>query len=73
MITVNLSIDQLLEAIHNLTQSEKEQIRSAVFDDDLTLNEEQKQEILRREKAYKSGEMKLYSLEEVKALLNYED
>lgn len=73
MITVNLSIDQLLEAIHNLTQSEKEQIRSAVFDEDIMLSEEQKQEILRREKEYKSGRMKMYSLDEVKAALNYKD
>jgi len=73
MVTVNLSIDQLLEAIHNLDDAEKQQIRNAVFDDDLILTEEQQKEILRREVEYKSGRMKLYSIEEVKASMNYKD
>lgn len=41
MITVNLSIEQLLEAIHNLNDAEKQQIKSAIFEDDITLKSEQ--------------------------------
>jgi putative addiction module component (TIGR02574 family) len=73
MITVNLSIDQLVEAIQNLTDAEKQQIRDLVFDEDIALTEEQQQEVLRREQEYKSGKMKTYSIEEVKASLNYKD
>ena len=40
MITVNLSIEQLLEAIHNLNDVEKQQIKSAIFEDDIALNSE---------------------------------
>ncbi len=73
MITVNLSIDQLVEAIQNLNDAEKQQIRNLVFEEDFVLNEEQQQEILRREVEYKSGRMELYSIDEVKASLNYKD
>ncbi len=73
MITVNLSIEQLLEAIHNLNDAEKQQIKSAIFEDDFELSEEQQKEILRREVEYKAGRMKLYSIDEVKASLNYKD
>lgn len=73
MITVNLSIEQLLEAIHNLNDAEKQQIRDVVFDDDFVLSEEQQKEILRREVEYKSGRMKMYSVDELKESLNYKD
>ena len=40
-------------------------------DESFTLSDEQKKEILRREAEYKAGNMKLYSLDEVKKALNY--
>jgi len=45
------------------------------IEDDIsfTLSEEQKKEILRRETEYKAGNMKLYSLDEVKKALNYKE
>lgn len=69
MISVNLSIDQLIEVIQNLDDAEKQQIRT-VLNNGPALSEHQKKEILTRESEYKSGKMKTFSLEEVKAGFN---
>jgi hypothetical protein len=42
-------------------------------DTDFVLSSEQKIEILRREVEYKSGRMKLHTIDEVKASLNFKD
>lgn len=73
MISVNLSIGQLIEAIQNLNETEKIQIRAALNDAELPLTEEQKQEILYRETEYKSGRMKTFTLDEVKASFDFLD
>jgi len=73
MISLNLSIDQLITVIRNLDEAEKLQVRKALEADDMMLTEEQKLEILNREKDYKNGRMKVYSLAEVKSSLNFRD
>ncbi len=73
MISINLSLNQLLEAVQNLNETEKQQVRQVLDKEDILLTDEQKQEILRRESEYKSGRMKTYSLAEVKASLNFRD
>ncbi|RFZ95354.1 hypothetical protein D0C36_07445 [Mucilaginibacter conchicola] len=71
MVTINFSIDQLLEAVKHLTKVEKERLKVALTDDDFALSEEQKEIILQRQKDYSAGIMKAYSLTEAKAKLNY--
>jgi len=73
MISINLSLNQLLEAVQNLNETEKQQVRQVLDEEDILLTDEQKHEILRRESEYKSGQMKTYSLAEVKASLNFRD
>ncbi|RYZ99750.1 MAG: hypothetical protein EOP47_15950 [Sphingobacteriaceae bacterium] len=73
MISINLSIEQLVEAVSNLSVSEKEQVREVLDTGGILLSEEQKQIVLSRQKDYKSGESKTYSLDEVKSLLNYKE
>lgn len=70
MISVNLSINQLIEVIQNLNETEKQQVRNILDNEDILFKDEQKQEILHRESEYKSGRMKMYSLAEVIASLN---
>lgn len=73
MISVNLSLNQLIEAIQNLNETEKHQIRAVLDDQEILLTAEQKQKILQRESEYKSGRMKTYTLDEVKASFNFRD
>lgn len=73
MISVTLSIGQLIEAIQNLNETEKIQIQAALNDAELSLTEEQKQEILHRETEYKSGRMKTFTMDEVKASFDFLD
>jgi hypothetical protein len=70
MISVNLSINQLIEVIQNLNETEKQQVRNILDNEDILFTDEQKQEILHRESEYKSGRMKMYSLAEVIASLS---
>ena len=71
MISVNLSINQLMEAIQNLNDTEKQQIRAVLDNQEVLQTEEQKQEILHSESEYKSGRMKTYTLDEVKSSFNF--
>ncbi len=73
MISVNLSINQLIEAIQNLNETEKQQVLNVLNNEESLLTTEQQQEILYRETEYKSGRMKTYSMEEVKNSLNFRD
>ncbi len=73
MISINLSLNQLIEVIQNLSETEKQQVRNLLDSEEIMLSDEQKHEILRRESEYKSGRMKTYSLAEVKASLNFRD
>ncbi len=73
MISINLSLNQLIEVIQNLSETEKQQVRNLLDSEEIMLSDEQKQEILHRESEYKSGRMKTYSLAEVKSSLNFRD
>lgn len=70
MIAINLSLEQLIDAIQHLNDAEKRQVLKALDNADVLLTEEQEQEILDRESEYKAGRMKTYSLEEVKTSFN---
>lgn len=73
MISVNLSISQLIETIQSLNETEKLQVRTALDNAELSLTEEQKREILHREMEYKSGRMKTFTMDEVKASFDFLD
>lgn len=73
MISINLSINQLIEVIQNLSETEKQQVRNVLDSEDVLLTDGQKQEILYRESEYKSERMKTYTIEEVKPSLNFRD
>ena len=71
MISINFSIDQLIEAVHHLNDAEKEQLREVLDVDSDSLSDEQKQIVLDRQQAYNSGNMEAYSMEELKVMLKY--
>lgn len=71
MISISLSIDQLVEAVRNLNPAEKDQLREVLDDNEMTLSAEQQQIILQRQKAYNAGDMEAYSLDELKNILKY--
>ncbi|WP_143822302.1 hypothetical protein [Mucilaginibacter pedocola] len=72
MISINLSMGQLIEAVQALNPVEKEQLKAVLNgEDDLYLSDEQKQIVLSRQQAYNSGNMEAYSLDELKIFLKY--
>nr|WP_067058196.1 hypothetical protein [Mucilaginibacter sp. L294] len=71
MISINLSIDQLIEAVRSLNQSEKQQLKDVLNDGEMVLSKEQEEIILQRQKAYSTGNMEAYSLDELKVMLKY--
>lgn len=71
MISINLPIDQLIEAVRNLNQSEKQQLKDVLNDGEMVLSKEQEEIILQRQKAYSAGNMEAYSLDELKVMLKY--
>lgn len=71
MISINLSIDQLIEAVRSLNQSEKQQLKDVLNDGEMVLLKEQEEIILQRQKAYSTGNMEAYSLDELKDMLKY--
>jgi hypothetical protein len=71
MISINLSIDQLIEAVRGLNHSEKQQLKDVLNDGEMVLSKEQEEIILQRQKAYSTGNMEAYSLDELKAMLKY--
>ncbi len=75
VLTVNINGEQSEKALKALKAViEAFDMDYNVEDDtDFLISDEQKEEILRREIEYKSGRMKMYSIEEVKASLNYKD
>lgn len=73
MITVNLSIDQLAEAVRNLNSKEKQQLRNLLAEDEFVLSETQDKILMERDTAYERGEMITYTVDELKARLNYKD
>jgi len=70
MITVNLSIDQLADAVRNLNEGEKDQIRQVLYEKEYQLTPLQEQMLMERDEAYERGEMKTYTIDEVKQKLN---
>lgn len=71
MIAVNLSIDQLAEAVRNLDAKEKSQLLKLLTDDDITLSPAQQKLVLERSSAYDNGDMPVFTIDELKARLNY--
>lgn len=71
MITVNLSIDQLAEAVRNLDSKEKDQIWQVLTEGEYILSPEQENILMERDEAYRRGEMKTLTIDELKARLNY--
>jgi hypothetical protein len=71
MISINLSIDQLIEAVRSLNQSEKQQLKDVLNDGEMVLSKEQEEIILQRQRAYSSGNMEAYSLDQLKVMLKY--
>ena len=71
MISINLSLDQLVDAVNNLTQAERNKLSKVLNNGDMALSEEQKQIVLQRQKAYRLGDMEAYSLDELKSVLKY--
>lgn len=54
MVSINISVDQLIEVIHGMDEVEKIQIKSAL-EDDYVISEEAKTELLRRKKEFLAG------------------
>ena len=72
MISINLSIGQLIEAVQTLSPAEREQLKAVLNEgDDMYLSEEQQQIVLSRQQAYNAGNMEAYSLDELKSILKY--
>lgn len=71
MISINLSIEQLAEAVRRLNASEKEQLLEALQEDDFSLTAEQELVLKERDEALEAGYMKTYTVEELKKRLNY--
>jgi hypothetical protein len=71
MVSINLSIDQLIEAVRSLSQSEKQKLKDVLNDGEMVLSKEQEDIILQRQKAYSTGTMEAYSLDELKVMLKY--
>ena len=70
MIALNISIEQLIDAVNGLTATEKEQLSEVLGAADINLSAEQKELIWQRHQQYVSG-AKTYSADEAKAMLNY--
>jgi hypothetical protein len=72
MISINLSIGQLIEAVQTLSPAEKEQLKAVLNEgDDMYLSEEQQKIVLKPPTAYNAGNMEAYSLDELKSILKY--
>ncbi len=56
MATLNLSLTQLIEAIRNLSEEDKHQIRE-VLNNDFTLSEAQLKELLQRKQDFLDGKI----------------
>jgi hypothetical protein len=65
MISVNLSIDQLIETIKGLNEDEKIQIKSALNDNDLYISEEQMADLVQRKQDLLDGKISSRSWEEI--------
>lgn len=65
MISVNLSIDQLIETIKGLNEDEKIQIKSALNDHDLYISEEQMADLVQRKQDLLDGKISSRSWEEI--------
>lgn len=65
MISVNLSIDQLIETIKGLNEDEKIQIKSALNDNDLYISEEQMAVLVQRKQDLLDGKISSRSWEEI--------
>ena len=65
MISVNLSIDQLVETIKSLNEQEKIQIKT-VLDNDLFISEQKMAEMIQRKQDLIDGKIGSRSWEEIK-------
>jgi hypothetical protein len=65
MLSLNISIEQLLEAIRNLSDIDKKRVSEALNEEPY-LSTKQKEEILKREQAFLSGKMNSVSWNDVR-------
>jgi hypothetical protein len=65
MLSLNISIEQLLEAIRNLSDVDKKRVSEALNEEPY-LSTKQKEEILKREQAFLSGKMNSVSWNDVR-------
>ncbi|HTM66464.1 MAG TPA: hypothetical protein VL093_09100 [Flavipsychrobacter sp.] len=65
MLSLNISIEQLLEAIRNLSDVDKKRVSEALNEGPY-LSTKQKEEILKREQAFLSGKMNSVSWNDVR-------
>jgi hypothetical protein len=65
MLSLNISIEQLLEAIMNLSDIDKKRVSEALNEEPY-LSTKQKEEILKREQAFLSGKMNSVSWNDVR-------
>lgn len=68
MISLPISINQLLDAIKNLTESDKKKVLT-MLQGDFNLSPEQEEIVLQREQMHKSGQMETFTWGEVKTEL----
>ncbi|SKB58862.1 hypothetical protein [Dyadobacter psychrophilus] len=66
MVSINISVDQLIEVINGMDEVEKIQIKSAL-EDDYVISEEAKAELLKRKKEFLAGNISSKSWSEIKA------
>lgn len=70
MISINLSIDQLADAVRKLDSTEKEQLLQVLQEGDFSLSDEQELILKERDEALESGYMKTCTVEDLKERLN---
>ncbi|MCF0053934.1 hypothetical protein LXM25_27920 [Dyadobacter sp. LJ53] len=66
MVSINISVDQLIEVINGMDEVDKIQIKSAL-EDDYVISEEAKAELLRRKKEFLAGNISSKPWSEIKA------
>ncbi|CAG5069837.1 hypothetical protein DYBT9623_02574 [Dyadobacter sp. CECT 9623] len=65
MVSLNISLNQLLEVIKSLNELEKIQVRSAL-ENEVDVSDQTNEELLRRKKAYEDGKITSRSWNDIK-------
>ena len=66
MVSINISVDQLIEVIHGMDEVEKIRIKSAL-EDDFVISDEAKAEFLNRKKEFLAGNISSKPWSEIQA------